>query len=101
LVGRSCYRNDSSNQWRVQWRVSDRNHFDVVGNRPRCKREGLALSLPILFKEDVEEMSYEELVETFLLLQRMALHLEHMVEVQASTLKVAESMLKQLGVDLD
>ena len=54
-----------------------------------------------MFKEDVEEMSYEELVETFLLLQRMALHLEHMVEVQASTLKVAEQMLKQLGVDFD
>lgn len=92
---------DSGVGWRVQWRVGVGIDSGGVGDRPRCEREGLAVSLPIMFKEDVEEMSYEELVETFLLLQRMALHLEHMVDVQASTLKVAESMLRQLGVDLD
>lgn len=101
MVSRSCYRNDSSNQRRVQWRVSDRNHFDVVGNRPRSEREGLAVSLPVVFKEDVEKIPHEELVETFMMLQRMALHLEEIVEMQSQTLKIAESMLKQLGVDLD
>jgi len=54
-----------------------------------------------MFKEDVDEMSHEELAETFMLLQRMALHLEYMVEVQASTLKLAERMLKELGVEFD
>ncbi len=59
------------------------------------------MSLPVVFKEDVEKIPHEELVETFMMLQRMALHLEEIVEMQSQTLKLAESMLKELGVNLD
>lgn len=59
------------------------------------------MSVPVMFKENVEQLSHEELVDAFMFLQRLALHLEYQVEVQASTLKIAETMLRQLGVDLD
>lgn len=92
---------DSGVGWRVQWRVGVGIDSGGVGDDPRREGEGLVVSIPVMFKENVEDMAHEELVETFMMLQRMALHLEYMVEVQASTLKLAEHMLKELGVDLD
>ena len=82
---------------RFQWRVSYWGRIDDVLAREDSEKGGVAVKLPVMFPDQIEKISKEDLARLYFKLQATCLSMEQQLEIQEKHLEILKTILTMLG----